>query len=162
MCHMDPLYSPREDEVIGPIRPSALLPRESDLAWELPSLLVITSLPHHSAYKSLPLCTTPQSSPPLARWVAAPFMNHLTKPIRSSHLLSWIFVFNRFFHQLLWKVKTMEIEWELKQLVSQILNFYEFVRPTFSIFNSEPCPKCVKCLWVFADGDTKSSWLSRY
>lgn len=39
-----------------------------------------------------------------------------------------------------------ESSWPLKS------NVYEFVRLTFIISNNEPCPKCVRCLQVFANG----------
>ena len=60
----------------------------------LSCLLLIVPLPHSSSYKNLPFPTTPWNiSLPDGRDTAW-FMNHLIKPIRSSHLLSRILFFN--------------------------------------------------------------------
>lgn len=56
--------------------------------------------PHASSMKNLPFCAAPWGSPLLATWDATPVMNHLTKPIRSSHLLCWTLLFFFFFNTL--------------------------------------------------------------
>ena len=85
-------------EVICRVRTLAELPPTSK--WILPETTVlslffrlITFLCHPvSAYKSLPFCTAPLGTSLLTRWDAAWFMNHSIKSIRSSNLLSSIFV----------------------------------------------------------------------
>ena len=58
-------------------------------------LLLITSLPHLSAYKNLLLYTTPWSISLFARWDVDWFMNCLIKPIWSSNLRGWILSFQQ-------------------------------------------------------------------
>ena len=83
-------------------RSPASPPREGDLPETILSfLLLITSLPHLPSYKNLPCCTTLWSSPLLARWDPAQFMNLLIKPIRSSNLPGEILFFNKVISQLL-------------------------------------------------------------
>lgn len=45
---MGPLYPAKKDKVIGMIRPSVIIMRESDLAWNDSFLLLITFLPYPS------------------------------------------------------------------------------------------------------------------
>ena len=59
-------------------------------------LILIAPLPHPSSYKNLPFCTVLQSSLLYTRWMLPWSINHWIKPIRSSNLLSWIWLLNRF------------------------------------------------------------------
>jgi len=76
----EPLHTPREDEVNCMIKPSALLPKGKWPCREQ-SFSFVNIFLASSFYKSLPFRTTPQSSPPLAGWTAAQFMNHLIKQL---------------------------------------------------------------------------------
>lgn len=65
-----------------------------------------------SFYKNIPLCITHQCCPLHDRWVAAPLMNCLLKPIRSLHLLHWIFPFNntKSIYQSIWPTGPVSLE----------------------------------------------------
>lgn len=69
-------------------------PLQKDMSWPEIILIFHWQLAAPLSYEDLPFYTTPGTYV-LARWDAAQLMNSLTKPIRSSYLLSCILFFNR-------------------------------------------------------------------
>lgn len=76
-----PLHPAKEDEVTHLREPPTLLQRKRDYAWNNPSFSFANNfLALPSSYKTLPsFCTTPQSSPLVARWNANWFNEPLNK-----------------------------------------------------------------------------------